>query len=248
MPRFWLLAFFVALTLATACSSGRSRSTTAEVHVQEPDRPQDPARGELVAEVDQLLMAHRVAPGESLAVRLLGSIGPDGSYVLESLDVETRPGHVVIHPRVRRQPGDAFISMVLPLDRTVKLRLATGRHIVEVGGLQEVVEVAAGALRPPPEVRIESRPPVATGVELVVPVEIEARAGDGFVDRIEVRERTAAGESSWRDAESTQRQDEVLRAWITIRRPAGDSVRTLEVRAVDGQGDVAGSRLVLEAR
>lgn len=207
------------------------------------------AAPELLATVEQLLLAHRVAPEESLAVRLLGTVGPDGSWALDRVEVVRAPGEVRIVPRVRRVPGDFFIQMVMPLDHALDLPpLGAGQHRIVVehrgGTLADTVVVRGGVRRAAPEVRLEAAPGTAAGTELVVPVQVEARVADGFVDRVQVRD----GDGPWREPEFSRREAGSLYAGFSVRRPAADGARRLAARAVDGQGSAASATLVLPAR
>lgn len=202
-----------------------------------------------LATVEQLLLAHRLAPEETLAVRLLGTVGPDGSWALDRVDVVRVPGEVRIVPQVRRVPGDFFIQMVMPLDHALDLPpLAAGRHRIVVehtgGALADTVVVATGVRRPGPEVHLQAAPGAMAGTELVVPVQVEARAADGFVERVEWRD----GDGPWRAPEFSRRDGAGLQAGFTVRRPAGDEARRLAARVVDGQRSAATATLVLPAR
>lgn len=204
------------------------------------------------AQIEQVLVARAVQPGESLAVRLLGTIGPDGSWALDAVDVRREPERVVLVPRVRRVPGDAFIQMVMPLDRTLRLELPAGKHRIEVQGRDSVhtalVEVSPGAVRPPVEIDIQPRAAVDAGADAMVPVRIEARVADGFVDRIELRETSGGTTTAWRAPEMVERLGSALAATTTLRRPSGDLARKVEARAVDGQGTEASTSITLPAR
>ena len=195
----------------------------------------------LRADVESLLLAHQLAPGESLAVRLLGTVGPDGSWALEDVQVQREGDRVVLVPRVRHTPGVIAVQMLIPLDRIVRFPLEPGRHIVEVQGrertLRETVVVRRGARRPAPTTEIHvGKQSVAGGV---VPIEIVGTAGDGFVARIEWRPLPAAGSSgaspsAWREAQSMRTESASLQAWLELR---PEDASRIETRAIDGQGD-----------
>jgi hypothetical protein len=206
-----------------------------------------------LASVERLLLAHHVRPDEPLAVRLLGTVGPNGSWALDAVEVQRTPGRIVLVPRVRRVPGDFFIQMVIPLDHTVSLDLPAGRHRVEVrcreGTLGDSVSVALQASRAQPQVRFERGEPVETGTEIVVPVRLRAEVADGFVDRVEIRSVSGRMESPWQAPEAVERDGPALAGSQSIRRPSGDPERRVEARAIDGQGQVsATATLVLPAR
>ena len=208
------------------------------------------------AQVEHVLLAHRVRSGEPLAVRLLGTIGPDGSWALDSVLVRQEPGRVVIEPRVRRVPGDFFIQMVIPLDHTVAVELPAGEYKIEVREqertLDDTILVGADVQRAAPAVRLAP----ATGEPLAAPGGIgvytrsfRAEVEDGWIDRVEVREIVAGRETPWRVPEAVERDGAALQGTITVRQAPGDPERRLEVRAVDGQGAVSQpAEFVLPAR
>jgi hypothetical protein len=188
---------------------------------------------EAMADVDALLHSSILAPGESLAVRLLGTIGPNGAWSLRDVHVERAPGRIVITPEVSHITGQMVIQMVMPLDHTLHLALDPGLHRIEVlgreGTLVDSVRVTAGARRPPPDTRIEvGAAPGATAL-----VTVTAKPGDGFVERVEYRQLDATGATAWREAGGAERRGGTL--ILRLQLPAG---RVIEARAVDGQGGV----------
>lgn len=207
-----------------------------------------------LADVERIVCAHRIAPEETLAVRLLGTVGPDGSWALDRVTVESTPDGVVLQPQVRRVAGDAFIQMVMPLDRIERVSLPAGTHRVRARGrageLEEIVHVEPGVLRAPPEVILRSPPAVQQGDQELVSVSAVARVADGFVARVELRQVAAGGVDAWSAPQSLQVEGDSVLAWFTVRRPAGDAERRIEVRAVDGQGETSAppAALVLPAR
>lgn len=76
-----------------------------------------------IAEVDRIEVPDRIGASDTLTVRLLGTVGPNGCYSLERVAVERASGRVQIMPLVdqgRRQ--DAMCTMaIVPLDETVRL-------------------------------------------------------------------------------------------------------------------------------
>jgi len=137
----------------------------------------------------------------------------------------------------------------VPLEHTLHLHLPRGQSVLEVRGrertLVERIEVEPGTRRPPPETSLQAGAATPADAELIVPITIVARAGDGFVQRIEVRETAGARAGAWHAPESVQREAAALHAWISVRRPAGDPERRIEARAVDGQGAVDPTPAVL---
>ena len=207
-----------------------------------PDATLQPESGEVAAraQVDALLLAHRVRPGETLEVRLLGTIGPDGSWALDSIEVRQEPGRVVIEPRIRRVAGDFFIQMVIPLDHTVSLELQPGDHRIEVlarqGVLVDTVTVTPDARRAPPTLEFGEVRPWGAGAETLEAVEFRAAVDDGWIDRLQIREVSGGRETGWRPPDQIQRVGAALEGSMTVRRPSGDPERRFEARAIDGQG------------
>src|SRR5262245_10050229 len=196
----------------------------------------------LLAVVESMHVARTVAPGETLQVRLVGSAGPDGSWAADGVDVRREPGQVVLVPRVRRVPGDAFIQMVIPLDVTIPLVLEPGSCNIEVRGrgAPQVarVEVRAGTRRALPSVRLEPGDPVAVQGGTMQPVRLRAATPDGWIARLEVR-GFGPDPQTWRDPGAAIPDGAGLVADIGILRPPGDGARRIEARAVDGQGTVS---------
>jgi hypothetical protein len=192
--------------------------------------------------VESVHLAHTVAPGETLQVRLQGTVGPDGSWAANGVDVQREPGRVVVVPRVRRVPGDAFIQMIMPLDVTVPLVLEPGGCAIEVHGRGapqvERVEVQPGARRTPPTVRLEPGDAVAVQGGTMQPVRVRAETSDGWIAKLEVR-GFGPDPQTWRDPGAALPEGAALVADVGILRPPGDGARRIEARAVDGQGAVS---------
>lgn len=196
-----------------------------------------------LASVEQVLAAGSIRPDESLAVHLRGTVGADGSWALEQIEVRPVQGGALVVPRVRRVPGDMFIQMVIPLEATVRLALPPGKQRIEVlgrdGAMAIDVEVTPAAHRAAPVVRLEAAPAIDVQDAAVVPLHVEATIADGWVERVELREVTAGTNGAWQAPEMVEPAPAGLRATFSLRRPAGDAARRIEVRAVDGQGAVS---------
>jgi hypothetical protein len=170
----------------------------------------------------------------------VGTVGPDGSWALDSIEVQRAPGRIVLLPHVRRLPGDFFIQMVIPLDRTLHLMLPAGRYRVEarsrsgVVGSEVVVEDAAR--REPPQAYVDLQSEAPDGDHVITSMRMEGRVADGFVDRIELREVVATGSGAWRAPEFVERTATGLQGTVSIRRAPSDGERRVQVRALDGQG------------
>lgn len=193
-----------------------------------------------LADVEQLLAARTLEPAESLAVRLVGSIGPNGSYALAGIEVEQSPGRIVLWPRVRRVAGDFFIQMVIPLDHTVRVALPAGRTRIEArgsGGVRTLeVVVQDGARREPPQAYVDVQVETAVGDTLITSLRVEGRVADGFVERLELREVGASGVGPWQAPEFVERTSAGLHGTHTLRRNPGDAERRIQARVCDGQG------------
>src|SRR5262245_56463837 len=96
------VAATAALIGIAAC--GRTPAPTpggAQKAAALPALPPDSLR----AVVESVHLAHTVAPDETLRVRLVGTVGPDGSWAADGVGVQHEPGRVVLVPRVRRVAG-----------------------------------------------------------------------------------------------------------------------------------------------
>lgn len=202
-----------------------------------PARPPSP-RADLAA-VHAVWMAGTVAPGESLAVRLVGVAGPNGSWKLAEVrrePLEGNPSGVLLSPRVARVAGDLFIQMEIPLDAVVWIPTGASRTLtVCVAGRDTnvcaQVRVQAGARRAPAAVRLTRAAAVVADGDELVPVDVQATIPSGWVAALE-----------WADGDGpAQRLDGVpagagLAGRILLRRPPGDGPRRVTVQAIDGQG------------
>jgi hypothetical protein len=74
----------------------------------------------LVAEVDSLDVPAQIAPTDTLAVRMKGTIGPNSCYGFEAFDVARSTGRLRVTPVVAHSTADniACAMAVEPLDRT----------------------------------------------------------------------------------------------------------------------------------
>ncbi len=77
----------------------------------------------LLAEVERMEVPDRVASSDTLTVRLVGTVGPNGCYSLDRLDVERGVEQIQIRPLVDRvHRRDAMCTMaIVPLDETLRL-------------------------------------------------------------------------------------------------------------------------------
>lgn len=192
-----------------------------------------------VAQVDAVLLARVLAPGESLVVRLLGLVGPDGSWSLAKVNVEPFDGGVRLTPVVHHRPGGNVIQMLIPLDEEVSVSLGNGVQKVEVRGRDstfvESVRVGPGAKRLPPDTRLGYQV-VSSGLRSQDFVVFETLPGDGFVESIEYREIRPDGPGPWQALQGCEREGARLRGRLFVN-PESDMV-AIEARAISGQGDV----------
>lgn len=216
---------------------GCSTATRSTSESPEATAPAVEVGARRVADVDAAMHAHVLAPSESLAVRLLGTVGPDGNWSLGRIAVEPTATGVRIVPIVQQGNARQVIQMLIPLDAVLWVPLPPGTHTVEVQGRDSTfvdrVHVAAGMSRRPPDTRLAYKI-VTSGVRSQDFVSIEALAGDGFIEAIEIRETRSAGVGAWRRLDGCQRVGSGLEGRVAV--PENDDLRTLEARAVDGQG------------
>lgn len=71
-----------------------------------------------VATVDSLHAPARVAPSDTLSLRLTGTVGPNGCYSFDGFDVERSPDRLRIVPVVTQQTGEGLMctQAIVPLD------------------------------------------------------------------------------------------------------------------------------------
>jgi hypothetical protein len=190
-----------------------------------------------LAELDAALYCHAISPEESLAVLLLGTVGPDGSWSLDELRIEPSDTGVVVTPVVRHTRVDLAMQMIVPLDQVLRLHLEPGMQTVEIRGRNRTqvdsVLVALDAGRPPPETRLELEAGLAPGRVLV---HFEGEPGDGFVDALEFREVGQQGTAEWLPFAGAERQGAVLLGSLQLELPPPGESRQVEARAIDGQG------------
>jgi hypothetical protein len=225
-----IAAALAALPGLGACRQAERGAAPATLHGEA--APVSGAADVLRAEVHEVLCARNIAPGESLRVRVIGVIGPNGAYSLQELHVTQQAGRVVVDPRVRRAEGGMYIQMLIPLDSTLALALAPGKHVLEVLGTSPAftaeVQVTSGADRAAPQTSSE---PAAAGGGADVQVWLQGSSADGWVEAIEWRVEGSGG--PWQRAEEVERRGAGLRCVVRV--PGAPATR-IEARAIDGQG------------
>ena len=102
---------------SAGCSGGTEAARTGGRTVV----PQAPST--LIAEVDSIKVPARIVTTDTLAVRLQGTVGPNGCYSFNRMAIERSPRQVRLVPLVSRTTqGDAACTMALvPLDETVRV-------------------------------------------------------------------------------------------------------------------------------
>jgi hypothetical protein len=77
-----------------------------------------------VAEVDSLIAPSQIAPSDTLSMRLLGTVGPNGCYSFDRFDVERSTDRLTVTPVVEHGTSEEILcSMaVVPLDETHEAR------------------------------------------------------------------------------------------------------------------------------
>jgi hypothetical protein len=190
-----------------------------------------------LADLDAAFFCHAISPEESLAVRLLGTVGPDGSWSLDEVRVEPSDAGVVVLPVVRHTQADLAIQMIIPLDLVLRLHLDPGVQTIEVRGRNRTqvdsVLVVMDVGRPPPETRLELEAGLAPGRILV---RFEGVTGDGFVNALEFREVGGRGTAEWLPFEGAERRGASLVGSLQLELPPPGESRQVEARAIDGQG------------
>lgn len=71
-----------------------------------------------IATVDSLVAPQRIAPTDTLTVRLMGQVGPNGCYSLAGIDASRDADGVRLVPRVRHERGGMCTMAIVPLDAT----------------------------------------------------------------------------------------------------------------------------------
>jgi hypothetical protein len=73
-----------------------------------------------VATVDSLYALDRIAPSDTLSLRLTGTVGPNGCYSFDGFDVERSPDRLRITPVTTQRTGEGLMctQALVPLDET----------------------------------------------------------------------------------------------------------------------------------
>jgi hypothetical protein len=95
-----------------------------------------------LAEVDRVEAPDRIASADTLAVRLVGTVGPNGCYALDRVAVARVGARIRLTPLIDpSRRADAMCTMaIVPLDETVRLAPP-----FEPGPLTILVPQSAGA-------------------------------------------------------------------------------------------------------
>ena len=111
-PRTLLVALLCVPFVLLASGAGCSMLTGAETDGQQLEY--------LVASVDSIDAPSQIAPSDTLRVRLVGTVGPDGCHSFERFDVERSSGRLTLMPIVKRTTGEgiACTQAIVPLNRT----------------------------------------------------------------------------------------------------------------------------------
>jgi hypothetical protein len=202
-------------------------------------RLEPPPPEERIGEIQSLLLPDVASPSETLAVRVVGTLGPDGSWASGGTSVQRGTSEVLIAPRVRRVPGDFFTQALVPYDTIIHVNLPPGDWTVRAAArdtiLERAVSIRDGARRDAPRVQANALAPSTSGEEQFVPVEVTATVESGFIGRIEWRDAGGA----WMPVQVVEAPAATATVRFAVQRPAGDAARRIEVRAVDGQGAVS---------
>jgi hypothetical protein len=108
--------FFGTVLLGMAVLVAGGSGCAALSGANPPDEADDPR----VATVDSVEVPARIAPTDTLAVRLRGTVGPNGCYALDRLRADRTDGRLTLTPLVQYRGGpNAMCTMqVVPLDET----------------------------------------------------------------------------------------------------------------------------------
>lgn len=89
-----------------------------------------------VAVVDSIDVPDRIAPSDTLSIRLFGTVGPNGCYSLDRIEEDRSEGQLTVTPVVRYERADdvACTMALVPLDATYE-----AAPPFEEGALQIVV-------------------------------------------------------------------------------------------------------------
>ncbi len=73
-----------------------------------------------VAQVDSLDVPARISPSDTLAIRLTGTVGPNGCYSFSGFEVDRSPDRLSVTPVVTRVTADDVMCTmaIVPLDET----------------------------------------------------------------------------------------------------------------------------------
>lgn len=109
------LFFVVLIGTGMLLTSGAGCSLVSSA---ESDRDRAEEAG--IAEVDSIHVSPQTGSTDTLSVRLLGTVGPNGCYSFDRFDVERTPDRLTITPIVQRITADdiACTMALVPLDET----------------------------------------------------------------------------------------------------------------------------------
>ena len=116
---FWgiVVAGMIIALGSAGCSGGTEVARTGGRTVV----PQAPST--LIAGVDSIKVPARIAATDTLAVRLQGTVGPNGCYSFNRMAIERSPRQVRLVPLVQQTTGSdaACTTALVPLDETVRV-------------------------------------------------------------------------------------------------------------------------------
>lgn len=108
------------LLLCAVIAGGGATCSAASDDASSPSARETPA-DTLLATVDTVQAPARLAPTDTLRLRLQGMVGPNGCYSLVRIEEERSPGRVVLRPIVRHSGQDMCTMAIVSLDETVTL-------------------------------------------------------------------------------------------------------------------------------
>ncbi|MFP4227496.1 MAG: hypothetical protein ACLFTE_01560 [Salinivenus sp.] len=110
MSRFPLLLLLFLVGLGATCSAAQEEAGGSDP---------TPDSDTLLAQVDTVEAPDRIAPSDTLHLRLRGTVGPNGCYSLVRVERERTPTEVTLRPVVRHSDQDVCTMAVVPLNEVV---------------------------------------------------------------------------------------------------------------------------------
>jgi hypothetical protein len=113
----FLRPLFVAAALSIVALVGGGAGCSMLTNA---DDDASPPVEQTVATVDSLYAPARIAPSDTLSLRMTGTVGPNGCYGFDAFDVERSADRLQVAPVVVRRTGEGIMctQAIVPLDET----------------------------------------------------------------------------------------------------------------------------------